>query len=343
MKNIYLPFFRAGLVAAAIIPAHAIEAPADDAPPPPAADQPVGEANAAPAPQLNAEVAPEAPAAPAEAKDPVAYLGVVSSEVPDMLSEHLQLKPGEGIIIRSTLPDGPAAKAGLVENDIITRIGGEAVGNSMDLTREVTSHKPGDVLKLDVIQKGKPGQIEVTLGTRPDQIADLNLQPLDNLNLDGIPRELADRVRGAIEGNLGGFDLGGGDPGAQGAPQMEQAMKEMRLRIEKAMKGLEEAPGLDVQGIPGVPNINVQQGATIRMMDEKGSIELKSNDGGKEVTLRDKENNITWSGPWDTDQDKAAAPDDVRQRVERLNIDTNFNGKGLRLQMNGGRLNLNPE
>lgn len=260
-----------------------------------------------------------------------------------MLAEHLQLKPGEGIIVRSTLQDGPAAKAGLAENDIITRIGGEAVGNSMDLTREVKSHKPGDVLKLDVIQKGKPGQIEVTLGTRPEQLADLNMQPLDDLNLDGIPRELADRVRGAIEGNLGGFDLGGGDPGAQVAPQMEQALKEMRLRMEKAMKGLDAAPGLDVQGMPGIPNINVQQGATIRMMDEMGSIELKSNDGSKEVTLRDKDNNITWTGPWDTDQDKAAAPEDVRKRVERLNIDTNFNGKGLRLQMNGGRLNLNPE
>lgn len=339
MKSKPFAYLTASLATALALPAQAIEAPQDDAPPPPSVEQPA-EAPAEAEPQANAEAE-----APAQEKAAVAYLGVVSSEVPEMLAEHLQLKPGEGIIVRSVLPDGPAAKAGLAENDIITRIDGEAVGNSMDLTREVKSHQPGKNIKLDVIQKGKPGNVEVTLGTRPDQIADLNLKPLDDLNLDGIPRELADRVRGAIEGNLGGFDLGGlngENPAFEVAP-MEDAIKEMRQRMEKALKDMDALPGIELQGAEGIPKINVQQGASIRMLDEKGSIELKSNDGGKEVTLRDKENNITWTGPWDTDQDKAAAPDDVRKRVERLNIDTNFNGNGLRLQMQGGRLNLDPE
>lgn len=341
MKSKPFAYLTSSLLAALALPAYAIEAPQDDAPPPPAAEQPAG-APAEAEPQANAEAEAEAPA---QEKAAIAYLGVVSSEVPEMLAEHLQLEPGEGIIVRSVLPDGPAAKAGIAENDIITRVDGEAVGNSMDLTREVKSHQPGKNIKLDVIQKGKPGNVEVTLGTRPDQIADLNLKPLDDLNLDGIPRELADRVRGAIEGNLGGFDLGGlneENPGLEIAP-MEDAIKEMRQRMEKALKDMEALPGIEFQGAPGIPKINVQQGASIRMLDEKGSIELKSNDGGKEVTLRDKENNITWTGPWDTDQDKAAAPDDVRQRVERLNIDSNFNGNGLRLQMRGGRLNLDAE
>jgi hypothetical protein len=67
-------------------------------------------------------------------------------------------------------------------------------------------------------------------------------------------------------------------------------------------------------------------------MDEQGSIELKSNDGSKEVTLRDKDNALTWSGPWDTEQDKAAAPQDVRQRIDRLHLDSTFQGNGLRLR-----------
>jgi hypothetical protein len=67
-------------------------------------------------------------------------------------------------------------------------------------------------------------------------------------------------------------------------------------------------------------------------MDDQGSIELKSNEGGKEITVRDKDQNITWTGPWDTDQDKAAAPDDVRKRVERLDFDSGANGLRLRLR-----------
>ena len=42
---------------------------------------------------------------------------------------------------------------------------------------------------------------------------------------------------------------------------------------------------------------------------------------------------MTWSGPWDTAQDKAAAPADVRQRMESLNLDSDFKGNGLRLKM----------
>ena len=84
---------------------------------------------------------------------------------------------------------------------------------------------------------------------------------------------------------------------------------------------------LDHPGAPPKTGIDVQQGATIRMLDQHGASNSRSNEGGKEVTLRDKDNKITWTGPWDTEQDKAAAPDDVRQRVERLNLDTNFKGE----------------
>lgn len=244
-----------------------------------------------------------------------------------MLGEHLGLKAGEGIVVRALMPDGPASKAGVAVHDVITRAADQPVGSSADLTRLVAECKPGATLHLDLIHKGKPAGIEVTLGTRPDEIAVIDPRPLDQLNLEGIPKELADRVRGVIEG--GGIELNFENQ-LEIAPKMEAEVREMRKRMEKAMQGLK------VPGAPGMPRIDVQQGATIRLMDDQGSIELKSNDGGKEVTIRDKENKVTWNGPWDTEQDKAAAPDDIRQRVERLNLDSKFEGNGLRLQLHGG-------
>jgi hypothetical protein len=56
------------------------------------------------------------------------------------------------------------------------------------------------------------------------------------------------------------------------------------------------------------------------MMDDQGSIELKTADGGSEIRVTDNAGKEVWSGPWDTDQDKAAAPPAIRKRVERLNI-----------------------
>jgi hypothetical protein len=323
MKTNPFTNMAAGFAALAITPAFAIEAPADESPPPPAAE--------APAPGAG-EKAPAPAAAKPEAKVESAFLGVVSSEVPEMLAEHLGLKPGEGILVRALMPDGPAAKAGVAVHDILTRVADQPVGSPLDLTKQVKARKPGETIHLDLIHKGKPAGIDVTLGTRPDAVAAADPLPLDELKLEGIPKDLADRVRGMIEGNVGGLglEMKFGEGGLEMAPQpqMEEAMREMKKRMEKAMEGLNNG-----QAIPGMPGIDVQQGATIRMMDNDGSIELKSNDGGKEVTIRDKDNKVTWNGPWDTEQDKAAAPDDVRQRVERLNLDSKFQGNGLRLQM----------
>ena len=306
----------AGLAALLVAPASGIEAPVDDAPPPPAAPAP---ADAQP---------PAATAAKPAALAQAAFLGVVSAEVPEMLAAHLGLKAGEGIVVQGLMPDGPAAKAGVAVHDVITRVADQPVASSADLTQQVAARKSGEKIHLNLIHQGKPAGIDVTLGTRPDKIAAMPPRPLDQLHLEGIPKNLADRIRGMIEGNLGGLEMKPGEDDVEIAPQpqLKDAMRDLKMRMEKAMEGM-KAPGN-----PGL-GIDVHQGATIRLMDEQGSIELKSNDGGKEVTIRDKDNKITWNGPWDTEQDKAAAPQDIRQRVERLNIDTRFQGKGLRLQL----------
>ncbi len=318
--------FTAGLAAMLSGQAYAIEGPADDAPPPPAVES-------------KTETAPAVEAMPA-AKTEKAYLGVVSSSIPDVLAEHLGIKADEGIVVGSVMPDGPAAKAGISVNDIITRVADQPVNSSLDLTKLVGGRKPGEKVHLDVIHKGKPAGIDVTLGTRPAEMAGIDPLPLDNLNLEGVPKDLADRVRDAIQGNIGRIEMQlGGNDANDPAPQLDDAMRDIRKHMQDAMKDamkdLNKNKGAagGVGGIGGIPKIDVQHGATIRMMDGKGSVELKSNDGGKEVTIRDKENKVTWSGPWDTEQDKAAAPDEVRQRMSRLNLDTDFKGNGLRLHM----------
>ena len=319
----------AGLAAMLGAPARAIEPPADDATPPRVV-QPAPDAPPAKLPPATAEAPlpiapPPVPGTPAPDATAVkarpAFLGVVCMPLPDMLVDHLGLKKDGGIVVQALCPpDGPAAKAGVAVNDVITRIGEQAVTSPADLTKWVTSHQPGDKIHLDVIHHGKPAGLDVTLGAKPDDLAALNPNGLDQLNLEGMPKELADRVRRAIEGNIGGIDMDAVAP-----PDAAPKIQELKMRMGKAMGNLN---GLNI-----VPKIEIQQGASFRMMDEQGSIELKSNDGDKEVTLRDKDNKVVWSGPWDTDQDKAAAPEDVRKRIEHLHLDTNFHGNGLRLQL----------
>ena len=316
MKPRSFQFVTAGLAALAM-PAFALEAPTDDAPPPTVAPQ-----RDAKPPEIKHQAA-AVPAPQAQA----AFLGVVSGDVPEMLASHLGLKPGAGVLVRSLVPGGPADKSGITANDVILRVAGHEIGSPEAISNQIATHQPGDTVTIDLIQKGKQTNLDVALGIRPAAIAAQEPQPLDPRNLDGLPKELADRIRRAIEGNLGGMDLKLGDNGLQIAPEMEDALRDLNKRIENAM-GKDLLPPAAGNGQP-----QIQGGATIRMKDPQGSVEVKSKDGGKEVTIRDQQDNVTWSGPWDTAQDRAAAPDDVRQRLQSLNLDTNFNGNGLRLQM----------
>lgn len=149
---------------------------------------------------------------------------------------------------------------------------------------------------------------------------------LNQMNLDSLPEEMADHIRDAI----GGIELKLGSSQGDLPPEIEDAIG----AIQKRMLG---GSGLLDNVLPPATGADVRSSssATFRMSDNHGSIEVKSNDGSKEVTVRDLDGSVAWSGPWNTEQDRSAAPDDVRSRMESLNLDTGTNGSGLTFRFNG--------
>jgi S1-C subfamily serine protease len=63
--------------------------------------------------------------------------------------------------------DSPAAKAGLLAEDIITAIDGQAIDAEHPLDLVLLSHAPGDTVTLTVLRDGSSQSVDVTLGTRP--------------------------------------------------------------------------------------------------------------------------------------------------------------------------------
>ncbi len=253
-----------------------------------------------------------------------AYLGVGGSQVPELLGEHLKLAPGLGVVVRSLDPSGPAAKAGLGHNDVITKISGEPVGSHEQLRDAVTAKKPGDEIDIDYIHRGEPKVAHVVLGGAPDQPGAVagELKPLERLMLDGMPQDQARRIQDAIQQNLRAFE-----DFERGAMPEDLLGGELRKRVEKMMMGL------DLEGEPQ-GGINLKSSGTIRMLNADGSgVELLSENGGKQVRVLGKGGKVEWEGPYDTEQDKAAVPQEYRDRIDDLNIDMDFKGQGLRLRM----------
>ncbi len=302
------------------LPVMALEAPEDNAPPP-SARQTVS------LPEI--KLPPSAPKS-VPSKAPTAFLGIVSGDVPAMLSDHLALKTGEGVIVHSLVPDGPAAKAGLTVNDVITKIGGKSIGSPSEVSQLISTRHPDERVTMDLIHKGQSTQLEVVLGTRPANLEAAN-EPrvIDPLKLQGMPDELAERIRNAIAGNVGGLDLQLGKIKDEDVDQLHDAVKQLFKRQSNNLrKGGLVLPGNDADG-----KVQLQSGATVKMQDGQGSVEVHAKDGDKQVTVRDAQDQVTWTGPWNNEQDKTAAPDSVRERMNLLKLDTDFQGAGLRFQM----------
>jgi serine protease Do len=98
------------------------------------------------------------------------YLGVnIQSVTPDIASS-LGIKDSKGAMVAEIVPGGPASKAGFEQGDIITSIDGQSVDDATDLTRKVANVPAGQSATFTVSRQGKPMQVKVTIGTRPDQV-----------------------------------------------------------------------------------------------------------------------------------------------------------------------------
>jgi len=89
------------------------------------------------------------------------YIGVQISDVNEQ-AQAFGLPAGAAIV--TVTEGGPADKAGLKPNDIVTEVNGEKISTSAELKEKVTKSKPDDVMKLTVYRKGETLTIEVTIG-----------------------------------------------------------------------------------------------------------------------------------------------------------------------------------
>src|SRR6201999_4519805 len=96
------------------------------------------------------------------------YLGVNIPPVTPEIASALGIKDSKGALVAEVVANGPAAKAGFEQGDIVTSINGQPVDDATDLTRRVASVPTGQVATFNVSRQGKPLQIKVTIGTRPD-------------------------------------------------------------------------------------------------------------------------------------------------------------------------------
>ena len=258
-----------------------------------------------------------------DAQQKKAMLGVGGSSASKTLSLHLGLAEGAGLTLFHIIPDSAADKAGLKPHDVITGFAGKPVGSQQDLRAAIDPYHPGDEVSVKFIHQGKAVEKKVILGELPKQLEAM--------------RDRGIHPRWMFKG------LGGQIPEGQRklmAEQMKQNMEKLKLKL-KNQGGLELRPGIDQNSEPGKKRpqqlFNLNASSSITMSDGKGSVTMKSTNGQKEIMVKDEQGEIIFEGPYNTAQDKAALPDDIRDRVSQFNFGEN-DGKGFHFKVMPGAL-----
>jgi serine protease Do len=101
--------------------------------------------------------------------DGTGWLGVESQEVSAEKAKELKLPAERGVLLERVVPDSPAAKGGLKDNDVITEINGQRVEGAAQFRRMIHEIPAGRSAQFTVWRDGHAQSISVTLGKSEDR------------------------------------------------------------------------------------------------------------------------------------------------------------------------------
>jgi membrane-associated protease RseP (regulator of RpoE activity) len=96
-------------------------------------------------------------------------VGVENAATMPALRAQLNLPNDQGLLVASVVPESPAAKAGLRENDVLVKANDKPLSTAHDLLKAVDAAKDKK-LALEIIRGGKRSTVEVQPAKRPANV-----------------------------------------------------------------------------------------------------------------------------------------------------------------------------
>lgn len=112
-------------------------------------------------------------------------LGVTIQDLTEGIAEEFGLSDKKGAIVTTVAPKSAAEKGGIQEEDIITKINGEAVTGSADLRNTIGLLRDGDKVDVELYRDGKRKKLKVKLGSAKALNADSSAESI-HPKLEGV-------------------------------------------------------------------------------------------------------------------------------------------------------------
>jgi len=112
-------------------------------------------------------------------------LGVTIQNLTEGIAEEFDFDGKKGAIVSTVSPGSAAEKAGIKEDDIITKVNGESISDSSDLRNTIGLLREGDQVEVEFYRDGKRKRIDVTLGSAQTLNAESSVESI-HPKLEGV-------------------------------------------------------------------------------------------------------------------------------------------------------------
>jgi membrane-associated protease RseP (regulator of RpoE activity) len=267
------------------------------------------------------------------ATEKVPWLGVATESLDAALAAQLGLGEKDGITVTTTVPDSPAAKAGIGNFDILLEVDGVKLDSPQTLRELIRGKAEGDVAKITLLHKGERKEVEATLAERSRAVAEATDEPMEEPAGKPAPRRRGmdpfedDFLNDQFFKGFGGF---GNFGGLGNMKEIEEHMARIREEMESRFEDMRNADPLGGITPGAASDFMHMENSVMSFSDSDGSVTIKRENGKTHVEARDSDNKIVFEGPADSEEELAKMPEDIRAKVEKFEKSgMNFGDFGL--------------
>jgi serine protease Do len=107
------------------------------------------------------------------------YLGVEIRALDPEVAERLGVPNKEGVLVSRVVEDGPAARAGIHDGDVITAVDGKHVSHGRELQQAVAALAAKKTAEVTVFRDGKTLKLSVTIAEQPEDFGTAGKPPAE--------------------------------------------------------------------------------------------------------------------------------------------------------------------
>lgn len=98
------------------------------------------------------------------------FLGVYEETITDGLKNDFGLPDKVGVVVKGVQDGSPAAKAGIVDGDVLRSFDGQPIKNANDFQKKLAGKKVGEKVKIELSHEGSKKTITLDVIQKPDDV-----------------------------------------------------------------------------------------------------------------------------------------------------------------------------